>query len=138
MFLSLSGWNLELCEGQSGLAREDEELCRSLTVWRKRRGLTVLVREEGWEVRSSMQRFVPGRFTPGVQVGKSVGSVGEQAGWRAQLVREGESVGSEQGIGRRQELQSELLGLVCPVGYVLRRMKMVSRMQTAYRTWGLQ
>ncbi|MEQ2159539.1 hypothetical protein GOODEAATRI_024094, partial [Goodea atripinnis] len=82
-----------------------------------------------------MQRFVPGMFTPGVQVGKSVGSVGERAGWRAQLVREGESVVSEQGVGHRQELQSELLGLVCPVGYV---MKMVSRMQTAYRTWGLQ
>ncbi|KAK5612482.1 hypothetical protein CRENBAI_013663, partial [Crenichthys baileyi] len=117
---------------------EDEGLCRSLTVWRKWRGLTVLVREEGWEVWSSMQKFVPGRFSPGVQVAKSVDSVGERAGWQAQLVREGESVGSEQGVWHRPELQSELLGLVCLAGYVLRRMKMVSRTQTAYRTWGFQ
>ncbi|MED6261424.1 hypothetical protein ATANTOWER_005047 [Ataeniobius toweri] len=60
-----------------------------------------------------MRGFIPGRFTPGVQVGKSVGSVGERAGWRAQLVQEREFVGSKQGVWHWWELQSEMpvLGL---------------------------
>ncbi|MEQ2173602.1 hypothetical protein GOODEAATRI_033690 [Goodea atripinnis] len=63
-----------------------------------------------------MQRFVPGRFTPGVQVSKSVGSVGERAGWRAQLVQERESVNFSHvlyPISSAQSLEKKLEALHC-------------------------